>query len=93
MADDVDYSFRLYVVGNSPNSVAALANLKALCLQYLPDHHQIEVVDVFKEPMLALSRGILLTPTLEKVSPAPSCRIVGTLSEPLIVLQTLGVST
>jgi circadian clock protein KaiB len=78
--------FRLYVAGETPNSAKAVANLGEFCRAHLPDRHQIEVVDVFKEPSRALSDGILMTPTLIKLSPQPSRRIVGTLSlvEPLL---------
>jgi len=85
------YKFRLYVAGGGPNSTQARANLVALCSKYLPDRHEIEVIDVLKEPHRALEDGIMLTPMLIKLSPAPVRRIVGTLSQPQTVLQALGL--
>ena len=87
------FKFRLYVAGGAQNSAQALANLEALCRTHLPDRHEIEVVDVFREPNRALADGILMTPTLVKLSPAPVQRIVGTLSQMQIVLRALGLAT
>ncbi len=85
------FKFRLYVAGDAQNSAQAVANLTALCKAYLKDRHAIEVVNVFKDPKRALADGILMTPTLVKLSPAPVCTIVGTLSRTESVLQTLGL--
>ncbi|MEO8461504.1 MAG: circadian clock KaiB family protein [Dokdonella sp.] len=86
-----NFKFRLYVAGNAPNSVLAIANLTALCRSYLPDHHQIEIVDVLRDPKRALTEGIFLTPTLVTLAPSPVRKIVGTLSQAQTVLQTLGL--
>jgi circadian clock protein KaiB len=86
----VVYKFLLYVAGDAPNATQALANLTAFCRAHLPGAHEIEVVDVFREPKRALADGIFLTPTLVKLSPAPRRRIVGTLSDPQPLLQALG---
>jgi circadian clock protein KaiB len=88
-----DFKFRLYIVGDAPNSVRAVANLTALCHKHLPDQHHIEIVDLLLEPKRGLADRIMLTPTLVKYSPAPTVNIIGNLSEPQIVLQTLGIST
>ncbi|MGK2913442.1 MAG: circadian clock KaiB family protein [Porticoccaceae bacterium] len=87
------FKFRLYVAGEAPNSAQALANLRALCRAHLPDRHQIEVVDVFREPKRALADGIFMTPTLIKLAPSPVRRIVGTLSQTPPVLWALGLET
>lgn len=85
------YIFRLYVAGDAANSTQALANLKSLCLAHLPQRHQIEVVDVFRQPDRALADGIFLTPTLLRLAPAPLRRIVGTLSNAQIVVHAMGL--
>lgn len=87
------FAFRLYIAGGTQNSVHALANLKALCSTHLRHRHKIEVVDVFQEPTRALADGIFMTPTLVKLRPSPVQRIVGTLSQPSIVIRTLGLET
>ena len=57
------FKFRLYVAGDALNSAQAVANLNALCRAHLPDRHEIEVVDVFREPKRALADDIRMTPT------------------------------
>jgi len=85
------FKFLLYVAGEAPNSVLAVANLNALCREHLPGRHEIEVVDVFKEPKRALADHIFMTPILIRLAPAPVRRIVGTLSQEEKVLHALGL--
>lgn len=85
------FRFRLYVVHNAPNSVRATANLNAFCREYLPDCHEIEIVDVMKDPKRALSDGISLTPTLVRLSPEPELRIVGSLSQTQVLIDAFQV--
>jgi circadian clock protein KaiB len=91
MAHSAMFNLRLYVAGNTVNSTQALANLRELCRVYLPGRHTIELVDVFKEPLRALKDQILMTPTLVKLEPLPSEKIVGTLSQTRLVLHALGL--
>jgi circadian clock protein KaiB len=83
------FKFRLHVAGDAPNSVQALANLTALCRAHLPDRHEIEVVDVLREPKRAMADDVIMTPTLIKLAPSPVRRIVGTLSQTQSVLRAL----
>src|SRR5580700_10340436 len=85
------YVFRLYLAGGAPHSVRAFANLYAICKKHFPGSHRIEVVDVLKEPMRALSEAILVTPTVVKVSPLPEQQIIGDLSQEDEVLSALGL--
>lgn len=85
------YVFRLYIAGGAPNSMRALANLFAICHKYFPASHNIEVVDVLREPLRALAEAILVTPTLVKLSPEPEQQIIGNLSEEEEVLRALGL--
>jgi len=91
MNRSVMHKFRLYVAGDALNSTQALANLTAFCHAHLPDRHEIEIVDVYKEPQRALADGIFMTPTLVKLAPSPIRSIVGTLSQTQTVLQALGL--
>jgi circadian clock protein KaiB len=90
MIPDV-FMFRLYIAGDAPNSLQALANLAHLCDTYLPDRHEVEIVDVLLDPKRALDEAILMTPTLITDSPYPGHRIVGTLSHTEPILQILGL--
>jgi circadian clock protein KaiB len=85
------FKFRLYVAADALNSVQAIANLVAFCRENLTDRHEIEIVDVFREPRRALADGVLMTPTLIKLEPTPVRRIIGTLSQPATVSQALGL--
>lgn len=93
MSLEMPFKFQLYVAGGTENSTQATVNLNAICRTHLPDQHEIEVVDVLKEPKRALANGILMTPTLVKLAPLPIRRIVGTLSQKRVVLLALGVET
>ena len=93
MSRRVMFKFQLYVAGHAPNSAQAVANLTALCRKHLLHRHEIDIVDVFREPQRALEDGIYMTPTLVKLAPSPALRIVGTLSETQTVLQALGVES
>jgi circadian clock protein KaiB len=89
MSRQTKYKFRLYITGDSPNSAQAQVNLIALCKTHLADRYEIEVVDVRKEPMVALNDTILMTPTLVKLLPTPVRKIVGSLSQMQAVLDII----
>jgi circadian clock protein KaiB len=85
------FKFRLYIAGAGPHSSLAIVNLKAICAEHLPDRHDIEVVDVLLEKRRALADGVMLTPLLVKVSPAPTVKILGTMSFADPLLEALGL--
>jgi len=74
------YVLKLYITGQTPNSVRALENLKRLAQEVLKDNYEIMVIDILKEPELAERDKILATPTLVKQLPPPVRKIVGDLS-------------
>jgi circadian clock protein KaiB len=80
---------RLYVAGQSPRSLHALANLKRLCEAHLAGHYEIEIIDLVERPALARGDDILAIPTLVRRLPAPSRRIIGDLSNTQRVLAGL----
>ena len=82
---------RLYIAGRAPNSVKAIANLEAICREHLKDSYKLEIVDVCEQPRRALDDGILVTPSLAKVSPSPGANVIGNLSDTGSVLAALGV--
>ena len=91
MRRPVKFRFRLYVAADAQNSAQAINNLRSFCRAYLPERHEIEIVDVYKEPKRALADGIFMTPTLLKLAPLPAQRIVGTLKQTQTVLNALGL--
>jgi circadian clock protein KaiB len=82
---------RLYVAGGAPNSIQAVANLEAICAEYLKDGHKLEVVDVLENPRRAMDEGVLVTPSLTKLSPQPVAQVIGNLSDKTRVLIALGL--
>jgi circadian clock protein KaiB len=85
------YAFRLYVTANAPNSLLAIANLTAMCQRHLAGRHRIEVIDLWRDSQRALADGIMITPTLVKLSPGREVRIVGSLSDEAVVVAGLGL--
>lgn len=83
---------RLYIAGNAPNSVCAAANVRAICTERFPTAHELEIVDLLHEPLRALADGIVVTPTLVKLTPLPVQRVIGNLSdtEQLLLMLTGG---
>lgn len=75
------FRFRLYVAGLSPSGGRALENLRAFCDRHLGARPAVEVVDVARNARLALSDGVIVTPTLVRLAPAPLQKIVGDLSD------------
>lgn len=82
---------RLYVAGSAPNSMRAHANLLALLDRAGKTDFDLEIVDCFREPQRALRDGVLVTPTLLKLEPAPRASVIGTLSDARQVALTLGL--
>ena len=74
------YNLRLYVAGQTPKSITALANLKMICEEHLAGRYQIEVIDLIEHPQLAAGDQILAVPTLVRRLPEPLKRIIGNLS-------------
>ena len=86
------FTFRLYVAGDTPNSLLAKVNLGFLCRAEIPGRYKIEVIDVLRNPSRALTDGIFMTPCLIKLSPSPVRMIVGTLNRTETLLESLGLT-
>ena len=80
---------RLYVAGHAPNSVRAVANVRAICDEHFAAGHELEIVDLLEHPKRALADGIIVTPTLLKLLPLPVQRVIGSLSDTNQVLLAL----
>ena len=81
----------LYIANSAPNSALAVANLEAICKEHLKDNFRLEIIDVLEYPLRALADGIVVTPSLAKMSPSPAAKIVGNLSDKASVLRALGI--
>lgn len=83
------YALRLYVTGMTPRSTAAFAAIKALCEERLHGRYDLEVIDIYQHPQLAIDEQVVAVPTLVKKLPAPLRRLVGDLSDTERVLLGL----
>ena len=86
---NVGLLLRLYVAGNAPNSLRAIANARAICDEHFASGHELEIVDLLEHPLRALADGIIVTPTLLRMSPLPVQRMVGNLNDRDQVLLAL----
>jgi circadian clock protein KaiB len=85
------WRLRLYVAGQTPKSLTALANLRRLCESQLAGRYQLEVIDLLEQPHLARRDEILAVPTLVRKLPPPIRKVIGDLSSQERVLVALGL--
>ncbi len=78
---DGKYLLRLYVAGINPKSKKAIENLRELCEEYLKDQYELEIIDIYQQPIFAKEGKIVAAPTLIKELPLPIRRFVGDLSD------------
>jgi circadian clock protein KaiB len=90
-ADAKKWNLRLYVAGQTPKSIVALANLKRICDEHMNGQYKIEIIDLMENPQLAQKDQIVAIPTLVRELPAPLKRIIGDLSNTDRVLVGLDV--
>ncbi len=88
MNDEV-FDLRLYVAGQTPNSIRAFANLRRICDEHLAGRYNIEVIDLVENPQLGRGDQILALPTLVRKLPTPIKKIIGDLSNTERVLVGL----
>jgi circadian clock protein KaiB len=82
---------RLYIAGQTPRSLVALANLKKICEEHLAGRYQLQVIDLLENPKLASGDQILAIPTLVRRLPLPVRKIIGDLSNTERVLIGLDI--
>ena len=71
---------RLYVAGATERSRQAILRARQLCETELAGHYDLEVIDVYQQPILARDGQIVATPTLVRDFPRPVRRLIGNLS-------------
>jgi circadian clock protein KaiB len=89
--DTKKWNLRLYVAGQTPKSLTALANLKRICDEHMNGQYAIEIIDLMENPQLAQRDQIVAIPTLVRELPSPLKRIIGDLSNTERVLVGLDV--
>lgn len=74
------YILKLYIAGTTPKSTQAIMNIRKICEENLKGRYELEIIDIFQQPVLARGEQIVATPTLIKKLPAPLRKVIGDLS-------------
>ena len=90
-AENITYKLRLFVTGASPNSLRAITNIKSFCETYLKNKYELEIIDVYQQPLIAQAEQIIALPMLIKKLPLPEKRLIGDMSDTEKVLKGLGL--
>jgi circadian clock protein KaiB len=75
------YTLRLYVAGLTPRSQEAIRSVTAICEEHLADRFDLEVIDLYQNPVLAKGEQIIAAPTLIKKLPLPLRKIIGNMAD------------
>ena len=83
---------QLYVSGMSLKSMEAIQNIKRICNEFLKGKFELEIIDLYKNPELAIEQHIVFSPSLVKQSPLPKKILIGTFADTEKVMKGLGIS-
>lgn len=78
---DERYVLRLYVTGITPKSTQAILNVRKICEENLKGRYELEVIDIYQQPILAKDEQIIAAPTLIKKLPLPLRKLIGDMSD------------
>jgi len=87
------YVLRLYIAGLTPRSTLAIKNIRQICEEHLHDRYDLEVVDLYQQPVLAEGEQIIAAPTLIKQLPLPLRRFIGDMSNTDRILVGMDLRT
>jgi circadian clock protein KaiB len=76
-----EYVLRLYVAGVTPRSTEAIINIKKICEEHLKGRYELDVIDIYQQPVLAKGEQIIAAPTLVKKLPLPLRRFIGSMND------------
>jgi circadian clock protein KaiB len=76
-----EYVLRLYVAGTTSKSIRAVANIKEICESSLKNRYDLEVIDIYQQPVLVKGEQIIAAPTLVKQLPLPLRKFIGDMSD------------
>ena len=89
----VNYVLRLYVSGMTPNSLKAIENVRKICAEHLEGRYQLDIIDIYQQPIFAKEGQIIATPTLVKELPLPLRKFIGDMSKTEKILLGLDIRT
>lgn len=84
---------RLYVAGATDRSRQAILRARRLCEAELKANYELEVIDVYQQPILARDGQIVATPTLVREFPQPVRRLIGNLANTTGLFVGLALDT
>ena len=90
--EDRRYRLRLYITGATPNSARAIINLKEFCESYLKDNYELDIIDVYQQPLVAKADQVIAIPMLVKLSPLPARRLIGDMSDKEKIFRGLSLT-
>ncbi|RAI03089.1 circadian clock protein KaiB [Acuticoccus sediminis] len=85
------FRLSLYISGESARSYAAIRHIQAIARSHLTDRHELEFIDVLKDPERAERAKIMATPTLVREFPGPRKKIMGEFGDHNAVIQALEI--
>ena len=83
------YVLRLYVAGSTPKSTQAIMNIKKICEEHLAGRYELQVIDIYQQPVLAEGEQVIAVPTLVKKLPLPLRKFIGTMADADRILMGL----
>jgi circadian clock protein KaiB len=87
-----DYVLRLFITGHTQKSMRAVRNITQLCERHLAGAYDLEIIDLYQQPELAVEHQLVAAPALLKLLPLPPRKMVGDMSDTGRVLAGLGIS-
>jgi circadian clock protein KaiB len=75
------YVLRLYVAGATPKSTEAIFNIKKVCEEHLKGRYELQVIDIYQQPVLAKGEQIVAAPTLVRKLPPPLRKFIGSMHD------------
>lgn len=89
----LNWQFRLYIAGQTPRCLIAINNIKKICQTHLQENYNLEIIDLLEKPELAREHQIFAIPTLIRLTPLPTRKVVGDLSDAEKTLSHLQIPT
>jgi circadian clock protein KaiB len=87
--EPIPYRLRLFIAGNAPRSQRTIESVRRICEERLANRYELEIVDIYQQPILAERDRVVAAPTLLRIAPRPERRITGDLSDEQRILRGL----
>lgn len=84
------YILKLFIAGTTIRSQRAVVNILKICREFVQNDCELQIIDIFQQPLLAKAERIFAVPMLMIQAPSPTRMIIGDLSEVNRILAGLG---